>query len=167
MNMMTLYGISEEYKGLLNACLESADDETGEVDFSLVDALGEVQERFEEKALAVADIYRALTSYTDIVAAEIARLNGIKRRLESRAEHIKDGLAAACEKVGVESMRGVHATISFRASEATKIDFPEAVPDEFCKIERKPMLTEIKKAIKAGTDVPGAHIEKKRNIQIR
>ena len=38
--------------------------------------------------------------------------------------------------------------IAFKAgSERVVVADPEAVPDEFCKVERKPMLTEIKKHI--------------------
>ncbi len=44
--------------------------------------------------------------------------------------------------------------------ESVKVENPDAVPDEFCKLERKPKLTEIKKHIQEGNQVNWACIER-------
>ena len=57
--------------------------------------------------------------------------------------------------------------VSYRTSESLKIVDETLIPDQFMKIPAPtPDKTAIKKAIKAGTDVPGAILEKKQNIQI-
>ncbi len=69
-------------------------------------------------------------------------------------------------------MRGLfymYADISFRASEQTVIDNADAVPEEYMTVKTTytPNKTAIKEAIKAGKEVPGAHLEQKKNIQIK
>lgn len=44
--------------------------------------------------------------------------------------------------------------------ESVKVENPDAVPDEFCKIERKPKLKEIKEHIDSGNQVNWACIER-------
>ena len=78
-------------------------------------------------------------------------------------------MAMACEKTGTDSVKGVSASVSFRASELTVIDDESEIPEEYIvvKTTTAPDKTKIKNAIKAGVVIPGAHIESKRNIQIR
>ena len=47
-----------------------------------------------------------------------------------------------------------------KGRESVKVENPDAVPDEFCKIERKPKLNEIKKHIEDGNQVNWAALEK-------
>ena len=57
--------------------------------------------------------------------------------------------------------------VSYRTSESLKIVDETLIPDQFMKIPAPtPDKAAIKKAIKTGTDVPGAILEKKQNIQI-
>ena len=165
----SLYELTQEGKALYDALIASADDETGEVDLSLVTALAEHQDAWEEKAVAVAYACRSLDDYSARVGREIERLTAMKKRVERERDRVKSGLAAACEALGVEKVKGVYATISFRGSEETVIDNEAELPEEFvtAKTTYSANKAAIKAAIKAGRDVPGAHIEQKRNIQIR
>lgn len=166
---MNLYELTEDCKNLYDAILASADDDTGEVDLSLVNALSVRQEEWNDKAIAVACVYRALDEDSARVGREIERLTAIKKRLERERDRIKDGLDAACKTLGVESVKGMYANISYRASEQTVIDNELALPEAFINVKevRTPNKTAIKEAIKAGKDVPGAHVERKKNIQIK
>lgn len=166
---MNLYELTEDCKNLYDAILASADDDTGEVDLSLVNALSVRQEEWNDKAIAVACVYRALDEDSARVGREIERLTAIKKRLERERDRVKEGLANACNALGVEKVQGMYANISFRSSEQTVIENEEAIPDEYMTVKTTytPNKTAIKEAIKTGKDVPGAHVEKKKNIQIK
>lgn len=166
---MNLYNLTAECKSLYDDIIASADDDTGEVDLSLVTALSVRQEEWNDKAIAVACVYRALDEDSARVGREIERLTAIKKRLERERDRVKEGLANACNALGVEKVQGMYANISFRSSEQTVIDNDGAIPDEYMTVKTTytPNKTAIKEAIKAGKDVPGAHVEKRKNIQIK
>lgn len=166
---MNLYNLTAECASLYDAILATADEETGEADLSLVTALCERQDEWEKKAVSVACVYRALDNDSARVGREIERLTAIKKRLERERDRIKDGLDAACKTLGVESVKGMYANISYRASEQTVIDNEFELPEQFINVKevRTPNKTAIKEAIKAGEEVPGAHLERKKNIQIK
>lgn len=166
---MNLYNLTAECKTLYDDIIASADDDTGEVDLSLVTALSVRQEEWNDKAIAVACVYRALDEDSARVGREIERLTAIKKRLERERDRVKEGLANACNALGVEKVQGIYANISFRSSEQTVIENEGAIPDEYMTVKTTytPNKTAIKEAIKAGKDVPGAHVEKRKNIQIK
>lgn len=166
---MSLYSLTDECRSLYDALMASVDEETGEVDISLVNALAERQEAWEDKAVAVACVYRSLDEDAARVGREIERLTAMKKRLERERDRVKEGLSAAFTALGVEKVKGMYADISFRASEQTIIDNADAVPEEYMTVKTTytPNKTAIREAIKAGEEVPGAHLERKKNIQIK
>lgn len=168
MSNNSLYALSNEYADLYNALLASVDDD-GAVDENAFAMVERAEGAFTEKAVAVATVYRALGNDIEQYENEIKRLTDIKKRIENEQERVKNYLAAACETTGIESIKGVYANISFRASEQTIIDDESALPKEFTvvKTTTTPDKTKIKAAIKSGQAVPGAHVESKRNIQIK
>ncbi len=164
----SLYALSNEYESLYNALINSADDD-GVIDEDIFTAVEQAKGEFAEKAVAIATVYRALGNDIEQYENEINRLTARKKRMESEQDRVKNYLAAACEKTGMDSINGVHASISFRKSEQTRIDMESAIPDEFfmVKTTRTPDKTKIKAAIKAGQTVPGACVIECRNIQIK
>lgn len=166
---MSLYSLTDECRNLYDALMASADEETGEVDISLVNALAERQEAWEDKAVAVACVYRSLDEDAARVGREIERLTAMKKRLERERDRVKEGLSAAFTALGVEKVKGMYADISFRASEQTVIDNADAVPEEYMTVKTTytPNKTAIREAIKEGKEVPGAHLEQRKNIQIK
>lgn len=116
---MSLYSLTDECRNLYDALMASVDEETGEVDISLVNALAERQEAWEDKAVAVACVYRSLDEDAARVGREIERLTAMKKRLERERDRVKEGLSAAFTALGVEKVKGMYADISFRASEQT------------------------------------------------
>ena len=167
---MNLYNLTAECKTLYDDIIASADDDTGEVDLSLVNALSVRQEEWNDKAIAVACVYRALDEDSARVGREIERLTAIKKRLERERDRVKEGLANACNALGVEKVQGVYANISFRLSPpVVVIDNTDEIPEEYIrvKVTRNEDKTAIREAIKAGKEIPGAHLEQKKNIQIK
>lgn len=168
-NKPSLYNLTAEYQELYNKLWESIDEETGEVDMAISNALEAKGQQFLEKAVAVATVYRKFDSEIALYEAEIKRLTECKKRLENCRDRLKDNLANACQSVGVEKIDGVYAKISFRTSESVEIDDIDLIPEEYLviKSEVKPDKTAIKNAIKSGRDIRGVHIEKTQNIQIK
>ena len=164
----SLYALANEYSDLYRALTETV-DEDGLVDADVFAAVEQAKGTFEEKAVAVATVWRMLGNDVAQIKNEIDRLKALKDRVEREQERVKQYLAMACEKTGTDSVKGVSASVSFRASELTVIDDESEIPEEYIvvKTTTAPDKTKIKNAIKAGLAVPGAHIESKRNIQIR
>ena len=138
---MSLYSLTDECRNLYDALMASADEETGEVDISLVNALAERQEAWEDKAVAVACVYRSLDEDAARVGREIERLTAMKKRLERERDRVKEGLSAAFTALGVEKVKGMYADISFRASEQTIIDNADAVPKRSRRARKSPART--------------------------
>lgn len=167
--MASLFNLAKEYTDLYSALVSSVDEETGEVDVDIAAALANVQGSFEEKAIATATVSRMLGNTVDEVSKEIDRLKRLKVHLEREDGRVKEYLKKAMELTGTEKVQGISASISFRQSEQTVIDNEEELPEEYITVRTTyaPNKTAIKTAIKAGKDVPGAHIETVKNLQIR
>lgn len=90
---------------------------------------------------------------------------------EARAERLRKYLAENLLACGIEKVSGPGVSISFRKSSAVVIDGADLIPQEFIRVpEPKPAEPDkkaIADAIKAGREVPGAHIEQRQSIQIK
>ena len=167
--MASLYNLATEYQELYTALVSTADEETGEVDVDIAAALANVQGTFEEKAIATATVSRMLGNTVEEVSKEIDRLKRLKAHLEREDGRVREYLKMAMEMTGTEKVQGISASISFRKSEQTVIDNDVELPEEYITVKTTytPNKTAIKAAIKAGNDVPGAHIETVMNLQIK
>lgn len=166
---MNLYQLSNELESLYHRIIDSVDEETGEIDTELANALTVKEEEFDQKAIGVAIVGRRLNTTVDEIDAEIERLTALKKVYKARAERLENAVATACERFGKTKIDGIGARISFRKSERVVIDNETEIPDEFIdvKMTKKPSLTRIKDAIKQGQDVKGARIETVQNLQIK
>lgn len=169
MSSVNLYHISLETQNLYDRLLDSIDEETGEVDIDLVSALEVKKEEFASAAINYATVIRMINARKTEAEAEIERLTAIKSKLGQIVDRMTNTLSTTCQSLGFGKINGLTAAISFRKSEQTIIDNAEMIPSEFVKekVTYTPDKTAIKNAIKAGQDVPGAHVETVNNIQIK
>lgn len=167
--MPNIYALSYEAETLYNRLISAMDEDTGEVDIELANALAEKQEEFAVSATNYASVIRALKAKQSEAEAEIARIKAISDKLGKVIERMTNGLSEACQRLNIEKLDGLHAQISFRKSEQTIIDNIEALPKEYIneKVTYTPNKALIKAAIKAGEVIDGAHIETVKNIQIK
>ena len=165
--MPNIYALS--YEALYNRLISAMDEDTGEVDIELANALAEKQEEFAVSATNYASVIRALKAKQSEAEAEIARIKAISDKLGKVVERMTNGLSEACQRLNIEKLDGLHAQISFRKSEQTIIDNIEALPKEYIneKVTYTPNKALIKAALKAGKVIDGAHIETVKNIQIK
>lgn len=77
---------------------------------------------------------------------------------ENEAERVKDYLVYCLGGKKWESTAG---QVSYRRSEAVEIEDLSEVPEEFLKYEVSADKTAIKKALKEGKDIQGAHLEER------
>lgn len=94
------------------------------------------------------------------MADEMIRdLTARRDRYRNRSAALRSAAFSAMDALGVRRMEWPEATISIAAGrDGVVITDPDAVPDEFCAIERKPRKDAITAAIKAGQEVPGAEM---------
>lgn len=165
MSQFKLYEIDQLLRDALLAAEDKIDYETGEIPEDWYEFLEAVQMERDEKCLSVAAVIREFITEADAVKFEKQRLAKRQSVLENKAERLKQYLSTAVN-IG-EKLKDSRITIGWRKSEGVVVDDIAQVPDEFCKIERRAMATEIKEAIKSGKEIAGAHIETRQNIQIR
>lgn len=169
---LSLWNLSQDYIELYNALVESADEETGEVDIDISKALEKVQGAFEEKAIATATVYRALGKYSKDIDEEIKRLQALKQHTDDQQKKVERYLTEACERAGIESIRGIYANISFKTNPLKVVfDDESLIPEEYItekvKVEKSISKTKIKEAIQKGIEVAGARLVQERKIQIK
>lgn len=167
---MNIYNLSTEMIILQNRLLDTIDDETGEVDAQISEALNVTNEKFLAACEGMGAIYRSISNTVETVAAEIERLKRLKSILENRQEKVKTAIDDAMQRTGTIKIDGIRAKLSYRKSIVTIVDKDhiEELPERFIiKTEKKPNLTEIKNAIENGEQVPFSHLEEKQNLQIK
>ena len=94
--------------------------------------------------------------------AEIKRVMELKQAHDRKIDYL-------LKLFKIEKMQTEINELSYRKSEAVILTDEEAIPSEYKKEKLTISVdkTEIKKAIKAGTEVPGAIIETRQNLQIK
>lgn len=147
---------------MLAAELSQCEDESAEM---------AIMERYASVVEMIPDViayYRYLENIAETVKTEKKRLDEIKSKSETRMERIKAAIKKLLESQNVNGMDfGDAGSISIRKSEGVIIENEKIIPSQYLKVETKPRLDEIKRAIKAGEKVDGAYIELRENIQIK
>lgn len=153
---MKLYEINEQ----IMACIDS---ETGE----LIDPekLNDLQIAKDEKLENLALWYKDLLAEANALKEEKEAFAEREKAAKNKAESIKNYLSYV---LNGENFKTTKCALSFRKSEKTVIDDIYSIPESYLKYaEPKADLTEIKKAIKNGEEIKGAHLEETQNIQIK
>lgn len=153
---MKLYEINK-------AILECVDPETGElIDF---EKFNELQIEKGEKIEGVALWYKDLIAEANAIKEEKDRLAEREKSARNKAERLKSYLSYT---LNGEQFKTARCALSFRKSEKVIVEDVYRLPESYLKYsEPKADLTEIKKAIKSGEKINGAHIEETQNIQIK
>lgn len=154
--MATLYEINEEI-------LNCVDTETGEI----IDPekLSQLQMDFDDKVEGIALWIKDLLSDATAIKAEKDKLAERQRVCENKAKNLKEYLSGF---LGGEKFKTPRVAISYRKSKSVDVQDITALPKEYLKYsEPTANKTEIKKAIEAGTAVPGCVLVESQNIQIK
>ena len=143
---LSLYEISAEYKQVLND-LESMEDIDSQV---ISDTLEPYKHDLEAKCLNVAAYIKNIQAEADSVREHENKLKARRVALENRAKSFKAYLAAHLP----HKLSDGQTVISPRkGSEKVVITNLELLPEDFLKIEKKPVLTKVKEWLKDDPEI--------------
>ena len=155
---MKLYDIAEIYENL-----ENIDDEV-----AVAAAMDAVDAALEEKLESTAKVIRNLEAEADALEAEEKRLKARKTALRNRIADIKGYVQENLEAMGKDKVTSGIFKWSIQANAPSVNILDESlIPDDYWKIERKPMKTEIKKAIEAGELTEGVELVRTKSLRLR
>lgn len=186
-----LYEVSAD---LLSAIENAITDEsiaiTEEKNEQLIQNIEAVQIQFNEKALGIG--HYCLNEEADITAIEfeIGRLTNLKKSKEKAIQWLKDYLKAYMEITNTQKIETAFRKIAIRNNpESVVIDDEAIIPDPYkkytvtlsdpkylknvliaapnSKVDMSISKTEIKKSLKEGVGVVGAHLEQKTRLEIK
>jgi hypothetical protein len=163
--MIKLYDIRAEYDSAMAYAREVAEQNEGVLPDDLSDMLDGLAEDMESKVLNCGAMYKNALASAEAIDSEIKRLTARKKALTGEAEWLK-GYIERHALPGVKYETAM-CSIGWRKSQETVIDDMALVPQEYCRIKIEPTKSEIKKAILAGGEVPGARVVNKNSIQIK
>jgi hypothetical protein len=167
--MASLWQLTQEELSFINLMEENG----GEVTDELMEDLAIRRENFSHKAEAYAKFILKLESESDQAAAELKRIQAIKKAKDKTVERLRENLLAALMLFGQEDSKGVRryetplAKLSTRKSISVEILDESALAPAFWLIKKEPWKSEISKAIKDGEHVPGAQLSEKIGLSIR
>lgn len=166
---MTLYEINRQIEETMESCV---DPETGEISEEVIQRLSELQMAKDEKVENVALWHKNLLAESKAIADEIKALQERKKSLEKKMQWQENYLEWALEGQKFESPK---VAITYRKSTAVEIedldkfiagykDNPDLVTT---KIDYAPNKTNIKAILKEGTQIDGAWLIERQNMQIK
>ena len=166
MAMRTLYDLGDAFNGVMDLVL----DET--MDLTVLEAcLQTIEADIAVKCENGIGLIRSLENLRDGMKAEAARLTDRQKIIDNRIRSIKEWYQRNLDAMGkskVETMRGTMAVQN--NPPALKITDEDKIP--LCYLDLVPARYEVNKdavktALKAGEEVPGAHLEQGRSLRIR
>lgn len=165
-NMTALYVIANDYRAAA-AKLADLDLDAQTISDTLEGLGGEL----EVKAQNVGFMIRSIEADAAAMKEWAKTATERAKAAEARADDLRDYLQYCMESTRIEKITGPGISLSFRKSTAVVIDEPGLIPAEFMRTPEPPPAAPDKKAIgdalKAGTAVAGAHIETRKNLQIK
>lgn len=135
------------------------------------DTLKVIEGDFEEKAINIIKVVKNQQPSIDAMDNEIARLNRMKKSIASKMENLKEYLRTNMEASGISKIECPLFTITCKKpADVVIITDEDELPDDLVttKTTVSPDKKVILKKLKAGEDVPGAHLGKaKAALQIK
>lgn len=160
---MKLYELPDALRAAFDAL--EVDEETGEIING--EALERVEAEARDKLEGTALYMRELDADAKGLAEEIARLQARKRSIERRTEWLKQYMRPALDAMGGK-LKTPRATIYKMRTQKVLIDCkPENLPQAFQRMEIKPDLAGLKKALKSGEKIQGAYLVDNESVVIR
>jgi len=167
--MSSLWNITQEFLALASIIEEAGGEATDE----LMEELAISRENFAHKAEGYAKLILKWDSEIDAAAAEIKRIQAIKKTKENSVGRLKETLKAALLVFGQEDAKGVKrfetplVKLSTRKSYAVEITDENALPEEAFVIKKEVSKTAIKELLEAGAAIEGASVKENISLQIK
>lgn len=167
---MNLFQLTLEEMNFISMMEETG----GEVTDEIMEDLAIRRENFQHKAEAYSKFILKLESEADIAAAEIKRIQAIKKTKDNTATRLRETLRDALmvfgnenPKTGNKAYETALFKLSLRKSQSVEITDENEVPEEFWAIKKEISKSTISQAIKDGLEVPGATMKENYGLQIK
>lgn len=167
--MQTLWQLTQEELSFIALMEENG----GEVNDEIIEELAIRRENFQYKAEAYSKFILKLESEAEQAAAEIKRIQALKKAKENTVLRLRESLLAALMVFTEEDAKGIRryetplAKLSTRKSQAVQVLDENVLPAEFWVIKKEVSKSTISQAIKDGAEVPGAQLKENVSLSIR
>jgi hypothetical protein len=167
MTAITLYEISAEFRAMVEHLTNCQDDAQAVADTIEAEAYP-----LQLKAQNVAYAIRNLEASAAAIKEAEQQMAERRKRIEKRADHIREYLKTCMEVAGVSKIECPHFLLSIQKNPPSVDVFePSLVPAEFMKTPEPPPpapdKVAIKAALKDGRDVPGALLAQGTRLAIK
>jgi hypothetical protein len=145
----------------------------GELTDEIAEELAIRRDNFSHKAEAYAKFILKLESEAEQAAAEIKRIQALKKAKENTVARLRESLLAALMVFTEEDAKGIRryetplAKLSTRKSQAVDVLDEQLIPADFWVIKKEVSKSTISQAIKDGAEVPGAQMKDNISLSIR
>ena len=157
--LQPLWQIEEELVALLDSIETCPDEFQPELQQRITEYLAREATKVDQTAY----VLKTLDYEQQAAADEIARLSDRKRAAKASQDRLETYLCRIIAARGGKKLVGDTNTLSVRASDAVLILDEAAIPAQYIVekvvVEKRVDKVEIKKALKAGEEVPGADLE--------
>lgn len=138
---------------------------------TLADTIDGMGGELETKAQNVAHVIRSIEADAAACAAWAKQAAEREKALMNRANHLRNNLAGVLTNLGIQRVDGPGVSITFRKSYAVEIEDATQLPAEFLRQKPAPAPEPDKPAIaaalKLGTPIPGARLDRRTTLQIK
>ncbi|HEX7906209.1 MAG TPA: siphovirus Gp157 family protein [Chitinophagaceae bacterium] len=160
----SLYNIREEYANITAELLENGGELTPEMEMALLIS----KEDLQNKAVAYGLRIREFTSQFNAISEESERLANRAKAYKKTCDRMKELISSAMEQFQVDKIEDPLVTLSFRKSKSVEIMDDTQVPADYWVTKPSEISKSlISDALKQGTEVPGAMLVEKKNLQIK
>lgn len=156
-----------EYDAAIDAAMaEAVDLETGEiVDEMILEQMEHLEMERDAKIENLALYIKDLHAEAEAIKAEKMALAKRQSQAEQKAEKVHEYLQ---KYLAGEKFKTARVAISYRKSESVDIDKDAFLPDEYLTYKApEPNRVALKKALKEGTEIEGAHLISNINMTIK
>lgn len=165
---IALYQIADDYKRALSMLDDDATEPDAE---ALTQILGEVVDRFENKAANVVAYIRNVEAEAEAYKAEAARLLAGGKRREKAAAALKEYLAVEMRRCNLDECKAGLADLKFvKTPWAVEMDPGADLPEEYLRFKPAPApepdKAKIAADLKAGKQIEGVRLVQGERLRI-
>lgn len=163
----SLYQLSNEYQQAATTLATLDIDEQ-----TLADTLEGMAGNLEVKAQNVAMVARNLEALAMAIKQAEKGMADRRKAIEARADKVRQYIQDCMERAGISKIECPYFALAIRENPPTVIiDDASQLPNEYLRVpplpEPEPDKKAILAAIKDGKAVPGAHVERRKKLEIK
>lgn len=163
--MTSLYELSTQYESALVKLTDSGLDEE-----TINDTLEGLEGELEEKAINVSKFAANLEAEAAMVDQAIKQMKYRADALKKKSARMRQYLLENMNRAGITSISCPYFEIKVKTNPpSVVVDDEAAIPHDYIteKVVRSVNKTAVKAAIKAGTEVPGAHLQNSKRVEVK